>query len=140
MRRDCVESGRARGYPDLHAVISAGERAPPLGAGDTCIAYVALATTFFLHLRSFYHSHTASPRSSRSATSSRRAVSRARGCAHLQCGRAGYDGQFYAQIAVAGNPFDPALVTALDSVAYRNRRVLVPALAHVMGWAGPRSC
>jgi hypothetical protein len=30
----------------------------------------------------------------------------------------GYDGQFYAQMAVAGNPFDRALVRALDSPPY----------------------
>ncbi len=49
----------------------------------------------------------------------------------------GYDGQFYAQIAVAGNPFDPELRTALDSPAYRTRRILLPALAHLVGLGRP---
>jgi hypothetical protein len=49
----------------------------------------------------------------------------------------GYDGQFYAQIAVAGNPFDPELGTALDSPAYRARRVLLPLLAHAAGLGRP---
>ena len=45
----------------------------------------------------------------------------------------GYDGQFYAQIAVAGNPFDRDLEAALDSPGYRTRRVLLPAVAHLLG-------
>jgi hypothetical protein len=49
----------------------------------------------------------------------------------------GYDGQFYAQIAVAGNPFDPGLRTALDAPAYRLRRILLPALAHLAGLGRP---
>jgi hypothetical protein len=49
----------------------------------------------------------------------------------------GYDGQFYAQIAVAGNPFDRELGTALDSSAYRARRVLLPLLAHLAGLGHP---
>lgn len=49
----------------------------------------------------------------------------------------GYDGQFYAQIAVAGNPFDPALAAALDSPGYRTRRILLPALAHLAGLGRP---
>src|SRR6204780_5500527 len=49
-------------------------------------------------------------------------------------GRSGYDGQFYAQLAVAGNPFDPALARALDAPVYRTRRMLLPALAHLAGF------
>jgi hypothetical protein len=49
----------------------------------------------------------------------------------------GYDGQFYAQIAVAGDPFDPELRTALDSPAYRTRRILLPMLAHIAGLGRP---
>jgi hypothetical protein len=49
----------------------------------------------------------------------------------------GYDGQFYSQIAVAGNPLDPELATALDSPSYRSRRVLLPLLAHVAGLGRP---
>jgi hypothetical protein len=49
----------------------------------------------------------------------------------------GYDGQFYAQIAVAGNPFDPELRTALDSAPYRTRRVLLPAVAYGLGFGHP---
>jgi hypothetical protein len=49
----------------------------------------------------------------------------------------GYDGQFYAQLAVAGNPFDPELRTALDAPAYRSKRILLPALAHVVGLGRP---
>jgi hypothetical protein len=49
----------------------------------------------------------------------------------------GYDGQFYAQIAVAGNPLDRRLNGALDSVGYRARRALLPLAAHVVGLGRP---
>jgi hypothetical protein len=51
--------------------------------------------------------------------------------------QAGYDGQFYAQMAVAGNPFDPALVRALDSPAYRERRLFLPLVVHALGLGRP---
>lgn len=50
---------------------------------------------------------------------------------------AGYDGQFYAQLAVAGNPATPELGTALDNVRYRARRIFLPAVAHVLGAGHP---
>lgn len=50
---------------------------------------------------------------------------------------AGYDGQFYAQIAVAGDPFDPELSRALDSPGYRTSRILLPVLAHLAGFGRP---
>jgi hypothetical protein len=49
----------------------------------------------------------------------------------------GYDGQFYAQLAVAGNPLDPELRRALDSAPYRSRRILIPALSHLVGLGRP---
>lgn len=49
----------------------------------------------------------------------------------------GYDGQFYAQLAVAGNPFDPAVAVALDGPGYRARRILFPALVHLAGLGHP---
>jgi hypothetical protein len=49
----------------------------------------------------------------------------------------GYDGQFYAQLAVAGNPLAPELRAALDSPAYRSRRILLPVLAHLAGLGRP---
>lgn len=49
----------------------------------------------------------------------------------------GYDGQFYAQLAVAGNPFDPQLRTALDDPPYRSSRVLLPVLVHLAGLGHP---
>jgi hypothetical protein len=50
----------------------------------------------------------------------------------------GYDGQFYAQIAVAGNPFNGDLVHALDAPAYRERRILLPLIVHALGLGRPR--
>src|SRR6185436_137400 len=49
----------------------------------------------------------------------------------------GYDGQWYAQVAVAGNPLAPELRGALDSPAYRARRSLMPVLAHLAGLGRP---
>lgn len=50
---------------------------------------------------------------------------------------AGYDGQFYAQIALAPTLRDPDLPAALDNPAYRARRILLPAVAHVLGLGRP---
>lgn len=52
-------------------------------------------------------------------------------------GSAGYDGQFYAQIALAPALRDPALTAAIDSPAYRARRILMPAAAHALGLGRP---
>jgi hypothetical protein len=49
----------------------------------------------------------------------------------------GYDGQFYAQIAVAGNPFGRDLAGALDAPAYRERRILLPLIVHAAGLGRP---
>jgi hypothetical protein len=50
---------------------------------------------------------------------------------------AGYDGQFYAQLAV--DPFlrSGSIATALDSPPYRARRILLPWTAHLLGWGDP---
>ncbi|MBI3884979.1 MAG: DUF2029 domain-containing protein [Opitutae bacterium] len=50
---------------------------------------------------------------------------------------AGYDGQFYAQLALDPLLRDPALATALDSPAYRARRILAPATAAAVGLGQP---
>ena len=49
----------------------------------------------------------------------------------------GYDGQFYAQLALDPLLTDEATVKALDDSAYRSRRVLLPAIAYVMGFGHP---
>ncbi len=51
---------------------------------------------------------------------------------HLRA--SGYDGQFYAQVALDPGLRDPkAFQKALDAPAYRARRILLPALAWVLG-------
>lgn len=45
----------------------------------------------------------------------------------------GYDGQFYAQLAVAPLLRAPELERALDAPAYRSRRILMPWTAAVLG-------
>lgn len=49
----------------------------------------------------------------------------------------GYDGQFYAQIAVELKPTNADLVTALDKPSYRPRRILLPVVAHLLGGGDP---
>ncbi len=56
---------------------------------------------------------------------------------YTYAGQDGYDGQFYAQMAVAGNPFDRALLRALDDPAYRERRLLLPLVVHAVGLGRP---
>jgi hypothetical protein len=51
----------------------------------------------------------------------------------------GFDGQFYAQVAVAGNPFAADVQRALDLPNYRARRILFPLAAHVAGLGRPRA-
>lgn len=49
----------------------------------------------------------------------------------------GYDGHFYAQIAIVMDPSDEGLQRALDMPAYRWRRILMPLVAHVLGMGHP---
>lgn len=52
-------------------------------------------------------------------------------------GRAGYDGQFYAQMAVDPSLRDPAFDRALDTPVYRGRRIGLPAVAFALGSGNP---
>lgn len=49
----------------------------------------------------------------------------------------GYDGQFYAQIALDPALLNPATAQSLDVPAYRSRRILIPAIASVIGLGNP---
>lgn len=49
----------------------------------------------------------------------------------------GYDGQFYAQLALFPALREPTLAPALDAPAYRARRILAPAAAHAVGLGRP---
>ena len=49
----------------------------------------------------------------------------------------GYDGQFYAQLAVRPDPADPEVQRALHTPAYRARRMLLPWVAHLLGAGRP---
>lgn len=50
---------------------------------------------------------------------------------------AGYDGQFYAQIATDPLLRNPELDHAIDAPAYRARRILLPAVAALLGAGNP---
>ena len=50
---------------------------------------------------------------------------------------AGYDGQFYAQLAVAPDFTAPEVQTALDNPSYRVRRIGLSLFAHVLGCGSP---
>jgi len=52
---------------------------------------------------------------------------------------AGYDGQFYAQIAIDPTLRNPELRHSIDSPDYRARRVLVSLSAYLMGWGIPEA-
>lgn len=56
---------------------------------------------------------------------------------HHVDGGSGYDGQFYAQLALEPLVRNPALRTALDSVQYRARRILTSWTAFVLGAGRP---
>jgi hypothetical protein len=49
----------------------------------------------------------------------------------------GYDGQFYAQIALDPTLRDPALSNACDILSYRAKRILLPAFAYALGAGQP---
>jgi len=49
----------------------------------------------------------------------------------------GYDGQFYAQLAVDPLLRDPTIDKALDTPPYRARRILMPWLSHAIGLGRP---
>jgi len=50
----------------------------------------------------------------------------------------GYDGQYYAQLAVKPRPSDRDLRAAMDNLPYRARRILFCWTAHVLGLGRPR--
>ncbi len=52
-------------------------------------------------------------------------------------GNGGYDGQFYVQIACDPSLRDPRLERAVDSLPYRARRILMPAVAWCAGLGDP---
>jgi len=56
---------------------------------------------------------------------------------HLTEPGSGYDGQFYAQLALDPLLQSEALRVALDSPEYRGRRILFPAMAWVLGLGRP---
>jgi hypothetical protein len=49
----------------------------------------------------------------------------------------GYDGQFYAQVAIDPLLENPRFPTALDDAEYRSRRIAMPALAWLLGAGEP---
>ena len=56
---------------------------------------------------------------------------------HVEQGSSGYDAQYYAQIAMDPSLQNHELRTAVDSLAYRARRILFPATAYALGLGHP---
>ena len=56
---------------------------------------------------------------------------------YVQRASSGYDAQFYVQIAMDPSLQNTALKRAIDSLPYRARRILFPAIAHVLGGGDP---
>ncbi len=65
------------------------------------------------------------------------ALDEVRAAPHPLVGEVGYDGQFYAQLAIDPTLRHPQLATALDNPRYRSVRIFLPALAHVLGLGRP---
>ena len=57
---------------------------------------------------------------------------------HIMENSSGYDGQFYAQLAVDPLLLDPAIDDALGTPAYRARRILFSWSAYLLGLGQPR--
>ena len=57
---------------------------------------------------------------------------------HVMENSSGYDGQFYAQLAVDPLLLDPAMDDALGAPAYRARRILFSWTAYLLGLGQPR--
>jgi hypothetical protein len=57
---------------------------------------------------------------------------------HIVFPGTGYDGQFYAQLAIDPSLRNPQLAGALDFPVYRGRRILLPALSYLLGLGVPR--
>ena len=51
---------------------------------------------------------------------------------------AGYDGQFYAQIALDPTLRNPGLKDACDNLAYRAQLIAMPVASYVLGLGQPR--
>jgi len=66
-----------------------------------------------------------------------RALPEVRAVPHAFAGKVGYDGQFYAQLAVDPALRSPDLPRALDNPSYRAKRILVPALCWLAGGGRP---
>lgn len=62
-----------------------------------------------------------------------RVIPALRSIPHAVVEGAGYDGQFYAQIALDPLLRDPAFALALDGPDYRGRRILMPWAAYILG-------
>lgn len=61
------------------------------------------------------------------------------GVPHATYSTTGYDGQFYAQIALDPALRSPAYQNALDDPRYRARRIFLPALGYLAGAGQPRA-
>lgn len=58
---------------------------------------------------------------------------------HVERASDGYDAQYYAQIAMDPSLQNKQLRRAVDSLPYRGRRILLPALSYVFGFGDPAS-
>jgi len=49
----------------------------------------------------------------------------------------GYDGQYYAQLAINPDVRSPEVQAAMDNARYRGQRILLPLVAHLLGAGNP---
>ena len=112
----------------------------PTAAQVKFLAYAGCVLIFLLGVKQFAHRHTGLTSTicfgSRSENGRLEAVKQMRHRA-VEPDSWGYDGQYYAQLAVSPLLTDPQLPTAMDNVAYRCRRILFSWTAWVLGLGQP---
>ena len=103
------------------------------------LLYLTAFTLFFASIGGFYETDNGFTSLIRFGdTRHHQALPAVRTIPHHVENSAGYDGQFYAQLAVDPLLLDPAIDEALDSPAYRGRRILFSWTAFLLGLGQPR--
>jgi hypothetical protein len=116
----------------------AAQAARVVVAHRTKLLYVMAVAVFVVSLMGFYDERTGFTNLIRfGAEFEPRAVPALRAVPHEHDGPWGYDGQFYAQLALDPLTLDPAIERALDNFPYRARRILFSWTAFAFGLGQP---
>jgi len=113
---------------------------PPAARRQTLVCRaiaLALAAYFLASVAGFYHRGTGFTALICFADAHDYEVPAMAQAPHFHVATGGYDGQFYAQLALVPLLKDPAIDRALDNPAYRARRILFSWTAYVAGLGRP---